>query len=216
MAVELSSRVEAWQSSGETERVGGNSIYVRTSAGEEDAPALLFLHGFPSSSYDFRELLARVPDHAALAFDFLGFGLSEKPRRHRYSLFGQADLAEELACRHFPGREVFLVAHDMGTSVATELLARDVEGKSRIAISGALLFNGSIVLDKASLTASQRLLRSPLGGLAARLSNERVFRQQFGSLFSGAHPLSDLTTEFIFLDDDPLDVNARRREVRVV
>ncbi len=91
-------------------------------------PALILLHGFPSSSYDFRELMPLLGDHALLTFDFLGFGLSDKPAGHDYSLFGQADLVEELVRRHLPERSVFLVAHDMGTSVATELMARDLDG----------------------------------------------------------------------------------------
>jgi pimeloyl-ACP methyl ester carboxylesterase len=93
--------------------------------------------------------------------------------------------------RRLGDRPVFVVAHDMGTSVATELMARDLEGSLGFELAGALLFNGSIVLDRASLTPAQRLLRSPLGGLAARLSNERVFRHQFGGLFAAEHPLSD-------------------------
>ncbi len=86
---------------------------------------------------------------------------------------------------------MFIVAHDMGTSVATELLARDLAGGLEMQLAGALLFNGSIVLDRASLTPSQKLLRSRFGPIAALLSNRRVFRQQFGSVFSEAHPLSD-------------------------
>jgi pimeloyl-ACP methyl ester carboxylesterase len=74
--------------------------------------------------------------------------------------------------------------------VATELLARDLEGRLGFELAGALLFNGSIVLERASLTVAQRLLRSPAGPLAARLSSERFFRSQFGRLFSPAHPLS--------------------------
>ena len=77
----------------------------------------------------------------------------------------------------------------MGTSVATELLARDIEGRLGHELAGTLLFNGSIVLAAASLTISQKLLRSPLGPLVARLSNERAFRAQFARLFSDAHPL---------------------------
>lgn len=189
MDSELTSRVDAWRAGGKPERFGQNSIYVRTAPGGD--PVLVLLHGFPSSSYDFREILPLLGDNALLTFDFLGFGLSDKPREHRYSLFWQADLVEELVRRHFPGRELFVVAHDMGTSVATELMAREVEGKSNLPIAGALLFNGSIVLDQASLTIAQRLLRSPLGPLASRLSTERFFRQQFGSLFTPEHPLSD-------------------------
>jgi pimeloyl-ACP methyl ester carboxylesterase len=161
-------------------------VYER---GGEDPP-LLLLHGFPSSSFDWRALLGELEGRAALAFDFLGFGLSDKPRDHAYTLAWQADLTEELVRRHLAGRPVLLVAHDMGTSVATELLARDLEGRLGFELTGALLFNGSIVLERASLTAGQRLLRSPIGPLAARLSSERFFRREFGRLFSEAHPLS--------------------------
>ena len=193
MTSELTAPVEAWRSSGELDRFRGHSIQVRSVAGRD--PLLVCLHGFPSSSYDFRHLLPLLGDSASLAFDFLGFGLSDKPRQHRYSLFWQADLVEELTRRRFPGREVFLVAHDMGTSVATELMARSIDGEAALPISGALLFNGSVVLDQAQLMLAQRLLQSRLGGVAAKLSNRRVFRQQFGSLFSADHPLSDEEAE---------------------
>ncbi len=184
----LSKRVLDWRVQGEAEEFRGRRIHVFERQGED--PPLLLLHGFPSSSFDWRALLAELEDRAALAFDFLGFGLSDKPRDHVYTLGWQADLTEELVHRHLAGRPVFLVAHDMGTSVATELLARDLEGRLGFELAGALLFNGSIVLERASLTVAQRLLRSPIGPLAARLSSERFFRIQFGRLFSAAHPLS--------------------------
>ncbi len=152
-------------------------------------PPVLLLHGYPSSSYDWRYLFAALPDQRLTSFDFLGFGLSDKPRQHVYSLMTQADLAERVAARY--GEEpVFLVAHDMGTSVATELLARDVDGRLPFKLAGVLLFNGSMVIEQASLTISQKLLRSRLGPLVARLSNERSFRAQFARIFSAGHPLT--------------------------
>jgi pimeloyl-ACP methyl ester carboxylesterase len=185
----LTGRVLEWRSAGAVERFRDRDIHVfeRPGAG----PPLLLLHGFPSSSFDWRPLLAADGGREALTFDFLGFGLSEKPRDHVYSLFWQADLAEELVRRRIGDGPVFVVAHDMGTSVATELLARAIDGRLGFEIEGALLFNGSMVLDRATLTPAQRLLRSPLGGLAARLGSERVFRHQFGGVFSAAHPLTD-------------------------
>ncbi len=186
---QLTEPVREWRSAGRVERFRDRRIHVFERPGAD--PPLLLLHGFPSSSYDWRALLAEEPERAALAFDFLGFGLSEKPRDHVYSLFWQADLTEDLVRRRLGGRAVFVVAHDMGTSVATELLARAIEGRVGFEIAGALLFNGSIVLERASLTPAQRLLRGPLGALFARLGSERVFRHQFGSLFSAAHPLGD-------------------------
>jgi pimeloyl-ACP methyl ester carboxylesterase len=187
--VGLTERVLGWQRRGEVAEFRGHSIHTFRQPGE--GPLLLLLHGFPSSSYDWRLLLDEEPGHNALAFDFLGFGLSAKPRDHDYSLFWQADLAEELVRRHGDGRPVFVLAHDMGTSVANELMARDLEGKLEMGLAGVLLFNGSMVLERASPILGQRILRSRLGSLFARLSSERVFRQQFGSVFSAARPLSD-------------------------
>jgi pimeloyl-ACP methyl ester carboxylesterase len=187
--VALTEQVRAWQQRGESTEFRGYAIQTLRQEGE--GPLLLLLHGFPSSSYDWRLLVGEEPGRNLLAFDFLGFGLSEKPREHDYSLFWQADLAEELVRRHGDGRPVFVLAHDMGTSVANELMARDLEGKLEMELAGILLFNGSMVLERASPILGQRLLRGRLGPLFSRLSSERVFRQQFGSVFSAARPLSD-------------------------
>jgi pimeloyl-ACP methyl ester carboxylesterase len=167
--------------------VNGRSLFLR--AREGSGPQLLFLHGYPSSSYDWRLVLELLPGRRAASFDFLGFGLSEKPREQPYSLLDQADLVAGVVAR-LGAEEVVLVAHDMGTSVATELLARDVEGRLPFRLRSVLLFNGSMVIERASLTPSQKLLRSRVGPLAARLSNERAFRAQFARLFSSRHPLT--------------------------
>jgi pimeloyl-ACP methyl ester carboxylesterase len=189
MSDALTERVRAWERRGSAERFRGYPIHAFRQEGE--GPLLLLLHGFPSSSYDWRLLLEEMPGRNVLAFDFLGFGLSAKPRKHDYSLFWQADLTEELVRRHSGGRPVFVVAHDMGTSVANELMARDIEGQLGMEVAGILLFNGSMVLEAASPILGQRLLRGRFGPLLARLSSERVFRQQFGSVFGETHPLSD-------------------------
>jgi len=189
----LTERVRDWRERGADEDVDGRRIQVFRRDGRD--PVLLLLHGFPSSSYDWRLLLEHERDHAVIAFDCLGFGLSEKPRRHDYTLTEQADIAETLLARFAPGRPVFAVGHDMGTSVATELFARDIESSLGADLRGALLFNGSMIQGAASPTPAQRLLRGPLGPVAARLSSERFFRHQFGSVFSAAHPLTDAEAE---------------------
>jgi pimeloyl-ACP methyl ester carboxylesterase len=162
-------------------------LFLRLGAGR--GPQLLFLHGFPSSSYDWRLLLDLLPESRVACFDMLGFGLSEKPRDHVYSLMDQADLTEGVVGM-LDADEIVLVAHDMGTSVANELMARDMEGRLSFRLASVLLLNGSMVIERASLTPSQRLLRSRLGPLAARLSNERSFRAQFARIFSPDYPLS--------------------------
>lgn len=185
----LTPRVIAWREQGWTSELCGHGIHVFGRDGTD--PVLLLLHGFPSSSYDWRLLLDRERDPAVLAFDCLGFGLSDKPADHDYTLAEQADIAEALVKRHGDGRPVFLVAHDMGTSVANELMARDIDGALEMNVTGALLLNGSMIQGAASPTLGQRILRSRLGPLMSRLSSERFFRQQFGSIFSAGHPLTD-------------------------
>jgi pimeloyl-ACP methyl ester carboxylesterase len=168
------------------EEVLGRRLFVWRREGE--GPLLLFLHGFPSCSYDWKRLLELRPGANALAFDLLGFGLSEKPRDHVYTLGWQADAAEELV-RRAGSPPVIVVAHDMGTSVATELMARDLRGELGFEMRGALLFNGSMLLHLSSPTVGQKLLRGRLGPLFARLTSERSFRAQFARVFSDEHPL---------------------------
>jgi pimeloyl-ACP methyl ester carboxylesterase len=185
----LTTRVQSWEGRGERVRALDNRrIFVLRRHGH--SPPILFLHGFPSCSYDWRTLLEEeaLRDRQVLALDFLGFGLSDKPAR-RYSLLTQADLVEQLVARYLK-EPPFLVAHDMGTSVANELFARQLEGRARITLRGAMLFNGSMLLHLATPILSQRLLRGAAGPVMARLSRGQFFRRQFGSVFSAAHPLS--------------------------
>jgi pimeloyl-ACP methyl ester carboxylesterase len=190
VAAPLTPSVREWQAAGERARVlGAHDVFVLRQRGE--GPTLLLLHGFPSSSYDWRGLLdtPALKNRDVLAFDFLGFGLSDKPPG-KNSLLRQADITGELVARYTDG-SVFLVAHDMGTSVSTELFARQIDGRAAFEITGAVLFNGSMLLHLANLTIGQKLLRSRVGPLLGRLSTERFFRQQLASVFSRTYPLTD-------------------------
>jgi hypothetical protein len=55
-------------------------------AGHVEAPVLLLLHGFPSSSFMFRELIPRLADgYRVIAPDLSGFGFTEVPERRKYT-----------------------------------------------------------------------------------------------------------------------------------
>ena len=186
---ELTARTAAWRQTGKFVDIDGRRIFVREQEGDAHRPPLLFLHGYPSSSYDWRDAFGELDGYRMIVFDFLGYGLSEKPREQVYSLRIQADIAEAMA-RRFGDEDVTIVSHDMGSSVATELLARDLDAKLSFRLRSALLFNASLVREQASLLWGQRLLLSRLGPLAARLTSEFGFRRQFASIFSENHPLS--------------------------
>jgi pimeloyl-ACP methyl ester carboxylesterase len=65
----------------------GVTVFYRE-AGPADAPLILLLHGFPTSSFQFRELMPRLADrYRVIAPDLPGFGFTEVPddRRYEYS-----------------------------------------------------------------------------------------------------------------------------------
>ncbi|MGV0850220.1 alpha/beta fold hydrolase [Mycolicibacterium phlei] len=182
--------VASWRDGGRLLTTSAGKVFVRSAPGDDPAaPTILLLHGYPSSSYDYRGVVPELGARAWVTLDFLGFGLSDKPRPHRYSLFEQADIVAQVVAETTTG-PVQLIAHDMGTSVATELLARDIDGELPFDLRAAVLTNGSVILNRASLRPAQKILRSPLGPVFARLMNERRFARGFGRLFSSAHPLS--------------------------
>ena len=69
----------------ETVAVDGLDIFYRT-AGDPAHPAILLLHGFPSSSHMFRDLLPLLADrYRVVAPDLPGFGFSSAPAREKFA-----------------------------------------------------------------------------------------------------------------------------------
>src|SRR5580658_5830205 len=63
----------------------GVKVFYRA-AGQANAPAVLLLHGFPTSSFMFRELIPRLADnYRVIAPDLPGFGFTEVPAGREYS-----------------------------------------------------------------------------------------------------------------------------------
>jgi pimeloyl-ACP methyl ester carboxylesterase len=184
----LPASVCQWRDGGRRISTGPGSVFVRSAPG--DGPTILLLHGYPSSSFDYRGVVPHLGDRAWLTLDFLGFGLSDKPRPHRYSLLEQADIVQTVVTSQTSG-PVVIIAHDMGTSVTTELLARDLQGRLPFELQRVVLTNGSVILHRASLRPVQKVLRSRLGPIVARFSNRATFVREFGRLFSPNHPLSE-------------------------
>ena len=76
-----------------TAEVNGIEIFYRE-AGPQDAPTLLLLHGFPSASHMFRDLMPRLAQkYHLVAPDFPGFGQSDMPARENFP-YTFANLAE--------------------------------------------------------------------------------------------------------------------------
>lgn len=175
---------EAWYAAASHFRYKSFDLPYRI-AGDPGAETLVMLiHGFPTCSWDWApmwaDLTARYP--CVVAPDMLGFGRAPKPEGYPYRLVEQADLHVALA-QSLGARRVLVLAHDYGVSVAQELLARQIDNTLPFELAGVALLNGGLFPETHRQTRMQKLLRSPLGGLAVRLTTQRAFDRSFSLVF---------------------------------
>lgn len=166
----MQASLEDWQAAGEFITFNGHRIFVRID-GPPAAPALLLIHGFPTASWDWCKLWPGLTaHHRVIAFDLLGLGFSAKPRGHDYRVAEQADLALAVLA-HAGVSKAAVLAHDLGDTVAQELLARANDDTLPVKLQGVMLLNGGLFPETHRPVLLQRLLLSQLGPLVARLSS---------------------------------------------
>ena len=178
--------IEQWWADGERVPVGlggvERAIFVRRLGG---GPPMTLLHGFPSSSHDWVKVAPALAErHALLLFDFLGFGASEKPAEHEYSLHEQADLVEAMWAREGISATI-VVAHDYAVSVTQELLARRAQGALAVELRAVHLLNGGLYPDLHRRQPAQTALLDPeQGPKIGALLNEELVVQSLGPTFA--------------------------------
>jgi pimeloyl-ACP methyl ester carboxylesterase len=185
--LEHSERLDAWRAGGQTIRLLGRRIFVRTAIAFDRKP-LLLIHGYPTASYDWHALWGPLTEHYSVyALDMLGFGFSEKPPRAHYSIELQADYCQALLAEHECG-PVHVLAHDYGDTVAQELLAREREG--RVRLRSVSFLNGGLFPETHRPRPVQRLLATPLlGNLVAHGMTWNRFEKTMRSI-AGRKPPS--------------------------
>jgi pimeloyl-ACP methyl ester carboxylesterase len=166
--------ISQWEELGQYKNINGHKVfYIDKGKGSK---TLLILHGFPTCSFDFHLVLDELcKKYRVIIHDHIGFGLSDKPNDFSYSLFEQTDIALSL-WEKLGVKEAHIFAHDYGTSIATEMVARENEGTLPIKVKSYCLCNGSMLIRMAKLLPIQRLLRSrTFGKWVALLSNKTIF-----------------------------------------
>ena len=106
--------------------VGGRQVFYRE-AGQTGAPAVVLLHGFPASSFMFRELIPELADrYHVIAPDHLGFGLSDAPPADEfdYTFDALATLTSGLLRQLHVARYAMYV-HDYGAPIGWRLALAD-------------------------------------------------------------------------------------------
>lgn len=177
-----------WHALGEHRRTAHGEVFtidLPGPTGPATPDPVVVLHGFPTSSADWRHVLDALGrgQRRVVLFDFLGFGLSDKPDI-RYGIDLHADTTVELLDM-LGIRRCVLVSHDMGDTVGGELLARTMpigsipadpawaapagtapptSGRGgpppplELNVTGRVVVNGSIYLELAALTPGQQRL----------------------------------------------------------
>jgi len=173
----VSDLVEQWRAEGRyfpwastlPENAGRSVQVFYTCHGDAQKPALVMVHGFPTSSFDFR-LPARdlSTDYRVCMLDFPGYGLSDKPAGYRYTLADDAKLLWTFVTEVVPLKEFVLLSHDRGDSVALSFLQLYQADTARpFRITHQFITNGNLYLPLANLTEFQKRMLDPSTSAAA-------------------------------------------------
>ncbi len=112
--------------------------------GPGDAPVILLLHGVPSWSYLYREMIPILAnaEFRVIAPDIAGFGKSDKPTgRDWHSLSNHSDIIGKLT-KDLNLKNVFLFGQDWGSMIGLRVAMSDMDRYSGIIISNGGLPNG--------------------------------------------------------------------------
>lgn len=180
--------LERWKEKGQSfDYLGFEVFYVQEGSG----PDLLLIHGYPFNSFDWIQIWDRLTERFRVtAPDMLGMGFSDKPVRYEYSVHDHADMHEALLGELGIGK-CHVLAHDIGVSVAQEMLARQDRGEQSAGsyeIESITWLNGGLFNETYRPRAIQKLLSTtPLGEGLARLGrvalSDRVLDRAIAEVF---------------------------------
>ena len=194
--------------------IEGIDIFYRE-AGPADAPVVLLPHGYPSSSFQFRNLMPALADRWRLmAPDFPGFGYSGTPDRadFSYTFDGYADFLGWFATAMNLTRYA-LYLHDYGSQIGLRLAMKRPEQ-----VAALIIQNGDIYEDELGpkYDALKAYWANPTPEGRAKLANavsEVGFRDEFLNDVS-AHLVERISPDLWKLAW-PLMRQAERREIMI-
>lgn len=133
---------------------------------EGKGPIILMIHGNPTWSYYYRNLIQRLrKTHRVIAIDNIGCGLSSKPKRYSYTLKQHIENARNLLAA-LNIDNFSLVLHDWGGAIGMGIAAANVAKVDKIVVMNTAAFRSQRIPFRI------RLCRTPvLGEVVVRLFN---------------------------------------------
>ena len=126
---------------GEFIDVNGARLYYYAAGSRGAGEPVVFLHGFPTSSHLWTDVVSLVPKgHRVVVVDLLGYGRSDRPAGRDVSVRGHAErivgLLDELAINY-----ATIVGHDVGGGIAQTMAVRWPTRVSRLMLVNSVGFD---------------------------------------------------------------------------
>jgi pimeloyl-ACP methyl ester carboxylesterase len=173
--------IQDWKELGNLISINDYNIFV-CDTGVEEKETIILIHGFPTSSWDWKDIWALLEkDYRLIAVDMLGFGFSDKPNPHKYSISEQADIIEKI----ISDKKLIsyhILAHDYGDTVTQEILSRK-NRKTSARCESVCFLNGGLFPETHKALLIQKILLSKLGWLVNKLATQKQFNNSMIRVF---------------------------------
>jgi pimeloyl-ACP methyl ester carboxylesterase len=149
--------------------IDGHRLFFRE-AGDADAPAVVLLHGFPTSSHMFRHLIPLLAaDYRVIAPDHIGFGLSDAPMIAEFDYTFDA-LAGSTAnlLRHLGVNRYAMYVHDYGAPIGWRLALAEPPAITAIISQNGNAYDAGFVEDFWKTVWAYQTAQTPTSELAVR------------------------------------------------
>lgn len=141
---------------------------------------LLFVHGTPSWSFDYRNIIKKLKEnYRCIAIDHIGFGLSHKPEHYDYSTLNHSKTLEKFVLEK-QLNNITLVVHDFGGPIGLNFAIQHPDKIKNLVILNSWLWSSKNDPDYIKL---KKILKSPLLPFLYRYLNfspKFILPQSFG------------------------------------
>lgn len=136
--------------------VNGQKLhYIDEGKGE----TLLFIHGTPSWSFDYRNIIKKlISNYRCIAIDHIGVGLSDKPEHYDYSTQNHSKTLEKFVIDK-KLINITLVVHDFGGPIGLHVAINHPDKISKIIILNSWLWSS---INDPDFVKLRKILKSPL------------------------------------------------------
>ncbi|MEQ8680050.1 MAG: alpha/beta fold hydrolase [Cyclobacteriaceae bacterium] len=137
-------------------RINGYDLHY---VDEGEGPVLLYVHGTPSWSFDFRNVIKPLSNHfRCIAIDHMGFGLSDKPKSYDYTTLNHSKTLEKFILDKNLAN-ITLVVHDFGGPIGLNFAINYPDRIKQIVVMNSWLWSAEHEPDFKKMS---KVLKNPL------------------------------------------------------